>query len=602
MPISSINSKNEHSPTLFPDLTQAISFEGRKYELVDAYGNSYLSDQILDKVKSILNKHKNKITDLKQVKLTKNKLIVNNELVSKINSRLFDNTSLSSTKHVLFFVEQKEKSDNKQSGSESTKEQIEGKSSSKTQSFVESLSHPECFAQETVVDIPDLVNSTYQNFRGMVEQFADVISHIDAPQVFTNWRPITLEQIKMGVKNKLKSEKLNILLIIQESFKNEEHAKACKKTIKSFSTKISNIEFVPALLVEFRKIKEEIERLYKEDIKQYYANNIDFSNVTENYLSSIVEDELPSSCSALSNKIEELFSVAREEIGKMVEEPVESSIFDDMAGRIQGIYQDMKDVFKTWIQSIFRRQIEAVKIELKDAKNYIGNNTTENAAYINKYYGNLAQKSIDVVLSILSNLPAEISHAVKKNIEKMSKSEMIVANYLDKHLELDVDTMMENISNLEPEDERRQIVEEMLKTMTPRQLFVQEVLKGAYVQINDNGATYEQWKENLSATVRWSSHVADDLEFAVRGPVVKELLFCKKFKDRSKKQEGGYYSWFQLERYPAEFIYNLPHVWCWAVYKWTHKNQGPYGSTIFKESFPLICKDLKKLDNNVTSA
>ncbi len=117
--------------------------------------------------------------------------------------------------------------------------------------------------------------------------------------------------------------------------------------------------------------------------------------------------------------------------------------------------------------------------------------------------------------------------------------------------------------------------------------FVQEVLQGAYVQINDGGNFYKEWLENVPhKRHRNSSHEASSEQYSFQGPLFKECLFSKKIISDEKGTREV--TWFQLERYPLERIYALPHLITWILYKVTGKNQGPHGASVYTEKNPFV--------------
>ena len=120
--------------------------------------------------------------------------------------------------------------------------------------------------------------------------------------------------------------------------------------------------------------------------------------------------------------------------------------------------------------------------------------------------------------------------------------------------------------------------------------FVKQVLQGAYVQIEDGGKIYDEWaaNETLHKKTRQSSHHSCDKQYSFQGPLFKECLFSKKIVTDERGVERVT-TWFQLERYPAERIYALPHLLTWILYKITGQNQGPHGSSPHTEkNNPLI--------------
>lgn len=125
-----------------------------------------------------------------------------------------------------------------------------------------------------------------------------------------------------------------------------------------------------------------------------------------------------------------------------------------------------------------------------------------------------------------------------------------------------------------------------------------EILKGAYVEIDDEGRAYEEWAKLKKIFWRYSSHQSDAVQFGVRGLFVKEMLFSRK---SVKNKEGmtSIVTWFQLERYPAKWLYHFLHLFCWAAHKAYKKNYGPYGTSVHTEwRAPLKLIAKKKLDGN----
>lgn len=117
--------------------------------------------------------------------------------------------------------------------------------------------------------------------------------------------------------------------------------------------------------------------------------------------------------------------------------------------------------------------------------------------------------------------------------------------------------------------------------------FLAKVLAGAYVQIEDGGDFYDQWvKEVPLKEERISSHASCDKQYSFQGPLFKECLFSV------KEVDGKKLTWFQLERYPTERIYALPHIFTWVLYKVTGENQGPHGSSPHTEKMNPITLEL----------
>lgn len=112
----------------------------------------------------------------------------------------------------------------------------------------------------------------------------------------------------------------------------------------------------------------------------------------------------------------------------------------------------------------------------------------------------------------------------------------------------------------------------------PAQSFFGDVMAGAHVELVDGHARYHAWSALRTATPRSSSHQSDGKQFQVEGPLCHAILFGKR-RD---------VTWVQLENHPWGGIKNrLMHIIDWRNYHATQKNQGPYGSSIYQESYPL---------------
>lgn len=120
--------------------------------------------------------------------------------------------------------------------------------------------------------------------------------------------------------------------------------------------------------------------------------------------------------------------------------------------------------------------------------------------------------------------------------------------------------------------------------ITPEQL--EHILKGAHVRLDDNGEMYEKWVSELhKKNERVSSHKSNTQQYGIQGPFIKELLFS-----RTNDQEGNKYTWFQLENHPVSMGHIIRHMIDYFKYKITQENQGPFGSSPFTDSAPIILK------------
>lgn len=134
--------------------------------------------------------------------------------------------------------------------------------------------------------------------------------------------------------------------------------------------------------------------------------------------------------------------------------------------------------------------------------------------------------------------------------------------------------------------------EQLPNDMTKEQVIL-EMLYGAYFVIEDGGKSYDQWTQKHGLTnkkQRISSHISDAKQYAIRGHIFKEFLFSTKLDVNKKKV-----TWFQLERYPTTFLMNIHHLMTYILYRCTGKNQGPFGSSIYRENFNEIVLHLKQI-------
>jgi hypothetical protein len=146
------------------------------------------------------------------------------------------------------------------------------------------------------------------------------------------------------------------------------------------------------------------------------------------------------------------------------------------------------------------------------------------------------------------------------------------------HSDLSVEKIREAVDNLFDVTLDELTIAYSIFQMRPARYYAGEILRGAHVQIFDDGRHYEQWKALPSADQRGSSHRSDGPQYHVDGPFVHTVLFGKLHK---------FYSWFQLEAHPVGFSQVLFHAWDFLKYSSTHENQGPYGSSPHTDAKPL---------------
>lgn len=119
--------------------------------------------------------------------------------------------------------------------------------------------------------------------------------------------------------------------------------------------------------------------------------------------------------------------------------------------------------------------------------------------------------------------------------------------------------------------------------ITPQ--ILEKILRGAYVQLSDEGESYGVWSQDfLQKRPRISSHpsMPNLPQYGLSGEFVSELLYGKNLVNNREV------TWFQLERNPVRFGHINRHLLDYVRYKFTGHNQGPYGSTIETHNNPLI--------------
>lgn len=170
----------------------------------------------------------------------------------------------------------------------------------------------------------------------------------------------------------------------------------------------------------------------------------------------------------------------------------------------------------------------------------------------------------DEFRSLCRHLPSKMTIAFEKKLLGINNSEYYVGKYLRERL----DATLEEKSHL-----------------------LKVALEGGYIAIDDGGVTFENWKGNLEGlTPRISSHDSSgEIQYSFQGEAVSEFLFSTKIIDKGLPTERKV-TWFQIERYPTKFGFLIRHIWCWVIYKWTKLNQGPYGSSIYREANPYFVK------------
>ncbi len=175
----------------------------------------------------------------------------------------------------------------------------------------------------------------------------------------------------------------------------------------------------------------------------------------------------------------------------------------------------------------------------------------------------LTQETIQKFEEIVQSLPIDFQQRIFRQLKNISTDEQTIFQFL--RTEIDMTGLNE-------------------------QEIMSQILLGAYIIIDDKGQTYETWSKLKSCQPRFSSHAADDKQYAIRGSLVKECLFSRK-QIKDEKENSRTVTWFQLERYPVNFKYFMAHLWTYILYKRSGQNQGPYGSSLHSEHcHPFILK------------
>lgn len=179
----------------------------------------------------------------------------------------------------------------------------------------------------------------------------------------------------------------------------------------------------------------------------------------------------------------------------------------------------------------------------------------------------LSREIVEEFKTFVSHCPLELQKTLFRQLSRISDDERYLAHFLCNRLDFkNIDMDKVNI--------------------------IYQILLGAYVIIEDEGQTYQEWFNHLqSPQQRISSHESDDHQYAVRGQLFKECLFSRK---QVKKADGSTQTvtWFQLERYPS---YSLLHLCSYLCYKISKMNQGPYGMSPHQEKLnPLVVTRLSE--------
>lgn len=170
-------------------------------------------------------------------------------------------------------------------------------------------------------------------------------------------------------------------------------------------------------------------------------------------------------------------------------------------------------------------------------------------------------------------------HILEKNIQGISEKFLFQLKTLSS---IDYVRLMKHLAICN--NDEKELINKLQRDFFLTSMDISEILQGAHVWLDDEGKTYDEWIEKMeSKEERISSHPSSDAQFSVRGPFVKELLFSK-----ITDQNGKIYRWFQLENNPFQYGYFLRYIRDYFLYKLFGRNQGPYGSSVFRDSKPLI--------------
>ncbi len=129
--------------------------------------------------------------------------------------------------------------------------------------------------------------------------------------------------------------------------------------------------------------------------------------------------------------------------------------------------------------------------------------------------------------------------------------------------------------------------------------FLNELFKGAYIFIPDNGFTYElltsHEPDKLINRNSSSSHHSLEPQYGFSGHLVGQCLFGTNVVGEEKG------TWFQLEAYGTDFLHIAGHLYTYVKYLYTGYNQGPHGSSPHTEANPILVKleDSLKINTDV---
>lgn len=99
----------------------------------------------------------------------------------------------------------------------------------------------------------------------------------------------------------------------------------------------------------------------------------------------------------------------------------------------------------------------------------------------------------------------------------------------------------------------------------------QEIRKGAYIVILDNGAFYNT---HTGTTRCATEHNSSAPVYDISGEPGNVLVGLTR----------EHHTWVQWER---SRCLTFQHAWDWALYMWSGQNQGPYGASVHTEKNPI---------------
>lgn len=181
-------------------------------------------------------------------------------------------------------------------------------------------------------------------------------------------------------------------------------------------------------------------------------------------------------------------------------------------------------------------------------------------------------------------LTISICSRVSKQAELLDLVEMIQTTSLNNHTTGSL-MLKESSSNPLTQLEQNLIQTLYRQALAQNSSLLIEMLKGAHiVLLNDHGKYYRQLQQLGSYVYRMSSHYSSTMTFAISPRHVLQTVLIGETKDQS--------TWFQLEgsvwdpfHHPIE---SICHLVDYLEYKVRRVQIGPFGTSIYTESHPLL--------------